>query len=108
MPASTTENRILLLSSCHLELVILENSQFFACYLDREVCILATFWRFFCYIGYLVMSAIDNCGVVGDFCKGLRQMQLHLPLVCKQTNFCGNQYIILIIGGKFPPHFSCH
>ena len=43
------------------------------------------------------MSAIDNCGVVDDFYKGLRQMQLHLPLVCKQTNFCGNQYTIIYL-----------
>ena len=30
-----TENRSLLISYCHLELVILENSQFLTCYFDR-------------------------------------------------------------------------
>ena len=32
---AVTENSSLLFSSCHLELVISENSQFFACYLDK-------------------------------------------------------------------------
>ena len=31
---AVTENSSLLFSSCHLELVISENSQFFACYFD--------------------------------------------------------------------------